>query len=91
MSRMVFIGSQSMFLTISRLIYCFDFSPLPGHPIPVGKPLSISIDGPPFKVNITLRSPAHEELIRRECASAVLSGVADVSRGPDRVPRGCCN
>lgn len=66
-----FVASQNLFLSISRLAYCFDFLPVEGHPIPVGKPFSQSIKQAPFQVKIKVRSPAHEALIRRTCASAV--------------------
>ncbi|KAB5540240.1 cytochrome P450 [Coniochaeta sp. 2T2.1] len=67
-----FVGSQSLFLTISRLLYCFDILPVEGKPIPAGKPFTLSMEGPPFAIEIRLRSSAHEELIRRECTSAAL-------------------
>ncbi|KAH9207847.1 cytochrome P450 [Leptodontidium sp. 2 PMI_412] len=65
------VASSSLFLGISRLIYCFDFHTIPGHQIPVGKPFSIGFDKP-YEVKVTVRSEAHAELIERECTDALL-------------------
>lgn len=54
---------------IARVMYCFDFHTVPGHPIPVGKPFEIGVEKP-YEVKITVRSPAHAALIQRECAEA---------------------
>ncbi|KEF62901.1 uncharacterized protein A1O9_00875 [Exophiala aquamarina CBS 119918] len=64
------VANRNLFLSISRLVYCFDFLPVEGHPIPVGKPFSTRIMNAPFQIKIRVRSPAHEALIRRECTSA---------------------
>ncbi|KAF2008786.1 cytochrome P450 [Aaosphaeria arxii CBS 175.79] len=60
------VASASLFLGISRLIYCFDFHTVPGRPIPTGRPFSIGVDKP-YEVGVTVRSQAHADLIRREC------------------------
>ncbi|KAJ4129618.1 hypothetical protein NW754_003900 [Fusarium falciforme] len=63
------IASNSLQLLIARVLYCFDFHTVPGHPIPVGKPFDIGTEKP-YEVKVTVRSPAHAALIRRECAEA---------------------
>ncbi|KAH7074023.1 cytochrome P450 [Paraphoma chrysanthemicola] len=63
------VASNSLFLGIARIVYCFDFQSIPTQPIPVGKPFSIGVDKP-YEVKVVVRSPAHAELIRRECDSA---------------------
>jgi len=67
-----FVANQNLFLSIARLVYCFDFHSVPGAPIPIGRPLPMSSATAPFQVKITVRSPEHEALIRRESASAVI-------------------
>ncbi|KAI1031305.1 hypothetical protein LB504_000111 [Fusarium proliferatum] len=63
------IASNSLHLLIARLLYCFDFHEVPGHPIPVGKPFEIGIEKP-YEVRISVRSQAHATLIKAECAEA---------------------
>lgn len=63
------IASDSLHLLISRLLYCFDFHTVPGCPIPVGKPFGTGNEKP-YEVDIAPRSPAHADLVRRECAEA---------------------
>ncbi|KAJ3547665.1 hypothetical protein NM208_g1403 [Fusarium decemcellulare] len=63
------IASNSLHLLIARVMYCFDFHTVPGHPIPVGKPFDIGTEKP-YEVKVTVRSPAHAALIQRECANA---------------------
>jgi hypothetical protein len=63
------VASASLFLGISRILYCFDFHTVPGHPIPVGKPFSIGNEKP-YEVKVTVRSQAHADLIRRECGTS---------------------
>lgn len=63
------IASNSLNLLVARVLYCFDFHTVPGHPIPVGKPFDIEVEKP-YEVDITVRSPAHAALIRTECAEA---------------------
>jgi len=65
------VASASLFLGISRIIYCFDFHLVPGHKIPVGKPFSIGFEKP-YEVAVTVRSQAHADLIERECADSAL-------------------
>ncbi|SPN96509.1 related to cytochrome P450 [Cephalotrichum gorgonifer] len=63
------IASNSLHLLIARVMYCFDFHPIDGHPIPVGKPFEIGVEKP-YEVKVTPRSQAHADLIQRECAAA---------------------
>ncbi|WAO91398.1 Hypothetical protein NCS54_00886500 [Fusarium falciforme] len=63
------IASNSLQLLIARVLYCFDFHTVPGHPIPVGKPLDIGTEKP-YEVKVMVRSPAHAAVIQRECAEA---------------------
>uniref|UniRef100_A0A8H7KFH9 Cytochrome P450 n=1 Tax=Bionectria ochroleuca TaxID=29856 RepID=A0A8H7KFH9_BIOOC len=60
------IASNSLHLLIARVVYCFDFHQVSGHPIPVGKPFDIGTEKP-YEVKITVRSPAHAALVKREC------------------------
>ncbi|VUC26362.1 unnamed protein product [Clonostachys rosea] len=60
------IASNSLHLLIARVVYCFDFHQVPGHPIPVGKPFDIGTEKP-YQVKITARSPDHAVLVKREC------------------------
>ena len=46
-------------------------STVPDKPIPVGKPFSVGVEKP-YEVKVVVRSPAHAELIRRECSAAAL-------------------
>lgn len=66
------IASNSLHLLIARVVYCFDFHEVPGHPIPVGKPFDIGTEKP-YEVKITVRSPAHAALVKKECAESALS------------------
>ncbi|TVY70686.1 Cytochrome P450 monooxygenase atE [Fusarium oxysporum f. sp. cubense] len=63
------IASNSLHLLIARVLYCFDFHQVPGHPIPVGKPFEIGTEKP-YEVRISVRSAAHAALIKADCAEA---------------------
>ena len=63
------IASNSLHLLIARVLYCFDFHQVPGHPIPVGKPFEIGTEKP-YEVKISVRSAAHAALIKADCAEA---------------------
>ncbi|KAI1176019.1 cytochrome P450 [Nemania sp. FL0916] len=59
------LAQKEMFLAFSRLVYCFEF-------FPAGKfddrELNAFAPGEPFPVRATVRSAAHERLIRHEAA-----------------------
>ncbi|KAI1123751.1 cytochrome P450 [Nemania abortiva] len=57
------LAQKEMFVAFSRLVYCFDFSPAGGFD---DKELNAFAPGQPFPVRATVRSPAHERLIRNE-------------------------
>ncbi|KAJ5031346.1 cytochrome P450 [Bipolaris maydis] len=62
------VAERNVWMAISRLIYCFDFTAVPGHEIdPVNanwKDYRVA----PFEVAITPRSEAHKALILETCA-----------------------
>ncbi|OIW35202.1 cytochrome P450 [Coniochaeta ligniaria NRRL 30616] len=69
------VASNSMFIFLSRFIYCFDVEEDPAYPIdtyhipltpPPGK-----VNEPPFIAKVAVRSEAHRQLILRECADPV--------------------
>jgi cytochrome P450 len=66
------VAVSNMFIALARLIYCFDFEPVPGALIDVSKPLKPSFEGPSFQVKIKVRSEAHRQLIERECKDAAV-------------------
>ncbi|KAI0099068.1 cytochrome P450 [Nemania sp. FL0031] len=57
------LAQKEMFIAFSRLVYCFDFAPAGGFD---DKELNAFAPGQPFPVKVTVRSPAHERLIRNE-------------------------
>jgi len=64
------VGWKNMFITFSRLLYCFDFIEDPENPIDVESIPIHDTNKPPFKLTIKVRSKAHEELILRDCKFA---------------------
>lgn len=60
-----------MWIAIARLLYCFDFEQVPGHPIDTMTIPQITKNTAPFQVKVTPRSPAHADLIRRDCQESV--------------------
>jgi cytochrome P450 len=66
------LAQKELFVALSRLIYCFDFSP-------AGRlddtKLNAFNPGEPFPVKVTPRSPAHEVLIRAEASKSGDSAV----------------
>lgn len=60
------LAQKMLFVTYARLLYCFDFKP-------VGKvndrQLNAFSPGEPFPVKISVRSEAHEKLIREQAGS----------------------
>ncbi|PVH83864.1 cytochrome P450 [Cadophora sp. DSE1049] len=61
------VGDTNVWIVVSRLIYCFDFSQVPGNPIDTMNTPWMKHDGPSFQVNIKPRSEKHAALIEREC------------------------
>ncbi len=59
------LAQKELFIAYSRLLFCFDFSP--AGPFD-DKILNAFSPGEPFPVRVTVRSKAHEELIRSEAA-----------------------
>jgi len=64
------VGERNMFITFSRLVYCFDFIEDKANPIDHMSIPQITGGKAPFPVIIKPRSKAHEELILRECKAA---------------------
>ena len=71
---------MNMWIATARLLYCFDFIEDPVHfcvneltqenPIDTMTIPQLTGGRAPFHVNIKIRSPAHAELIRRDCYAA---------------------
>lgn len=57
------LAQKELFVAFSRLVYCFDFSPAGEFN---DKELNAFAPGEPFPVRATVRSSAHERLIRNE-------------------------
>ncbi|KAJ5801987.1 uncharacterized protein N7503_004437 [Penicillium pulvis] len=64
------VAEGNLFISIARLIYCFDIEQELSHPVTVDKPFPVSAEVEPFGVIIKPRSEAHRRLIERECHSA---------------------
>ncbi|KAI0547684.1 cytochrome P450 [Xylaria curta] len=65
------LAQKELFVAFSRLAYCFDFSPAGEFN---DKELNAFAPGQPFPVKITVRSPAHEHLIRNEAVKCDIWG-----------------
>ncbi|TGO17556.1 hypothetical protein BTUL_0016g00190 [Botrytis tulipae] len=63
------VGVGNMLIALARLLYCFEFEPVPNAPIDLSSPrlLRGSIKKAGFEVKIKVRSKAHRQLIEREC------------------------
>ncbi|KAH7117183.1 cytochrome P450 [Dactylonectria estremocensis] len=61
------VAMSNLLIALSRIIYCFDFIPVPGASMDTSKPLDSGEQSPPFQVEIKVRSEAHQKLIEREC------------------------
>ncbi|KAI0404424.1 cytochrome P450 [Xylaria palmicola] len=66
------LAQKEMFIAFARLVYCFDFSPAGEFN---DKELNAFAPGEPFPVRATVRSPAHEQLIRNEAIKCDIWGV----------------
>ncbi|THV45592.1 hypothetical protein BGAL_0471g00020 [Botrytis galanthina] len=68
------VGVSNMFIALARLLYCFEFEPVPSAPIDLSSPrlLRGSIEKAGFEVKIKVRSEAHRQLIERECRDVAL-------------------
>ncbi|KAL6406506.1 cytochrome p450 [Ilyonectria robusta] len=65
------VGEMNVWIAIARILYCFDFTQVPGKPIDTMTIPQITKNAAPFDVEVTVRSQAHAELIRRDCEEAV--------------------
>ncbi|KAI1202310.1 cytochrome P450 [Nemania serpens] len=65
------LAQKEMFIAFSRLVYCFDFSPAGDFS---DKQLNAFAPGEPFPVKATVRSSAHERLIRNEVVKCEVWG-----------------
>lgn len=65
------VGEMNVWITVARLIYCFDFTEIEGKPIDTMTIPQITKNAAPFDVKVTSRSEGHAALIRRECEEAV--------------------
>lgn len=59
-----------MFIALARLLYCFDLTADPDHPIDTSKPLLPVGEDAPFRIVIKPRSEKHCALIEAECQGA---------------------
>jgi hypothetical protein len=66
------VAEGNLFISIARLVYCFDIEKDPSRPITVDKPFPFSAEVEPYKVIIKPRSEAHRQLVERECRSAAI-------------------
>ncbi|KAE8312640.1 cytochrome P450 [Aspergillus transmontanensis] len=57
------LAQKELFVALSRVLYCFDYSPAGAID---DEKLGHFGSGEPFPVKVTIRSPAHECLVRRE-------------------------
>ncbi|KAH7215518.1 cytochrome P450 [Fusarium oxysporum] len=64
------VAWNNMFIAVSRLLYCFDVSGVPGETIDTSVRFDSEFGKAPFEVTIKPRSEAHRQLIERECANA---------------------
>lgn len=62
---------MNVWIAIARLIYCFDFEQIPGQEIDTMTIPQITKHAAPFAVKVTVRSKAHADLIRKDCADIV--------------------
>lgn len=67
------VGVSNMFLALARLLYCFEFEPVPGAPIDLSQPLRGTVEKAAFQAKIRVRSEAHRQLIERECRDAAVN------------------
>ncbi|KAK3312725.1 cytochrome P450 [Apodospora peruviana] len=65
------VGEMNVWIAIARLLYCFDFSAVPGKPIDTMTIPQLTKNSAPFHVRVTPRSAAHAALVRRDCEAAV--------------------
>ncbi|KIW99583.1 uncharacterized protein Z518_11322 [Rhinocladiella mackenziei CBS 650.93] len=65
------IGDTNLWIAAARLLYCFNFSEIPGQPIDTLGTNWFEHRHAPFPVKISVRSKGHEELIERAGQSAV--------------------
>lgn len=61
-----------MFITFSRLLYCYEFKEVPGAPINDWEIEAMAHERAPYKIQIIPRSKEHVQLIEKECASFAL-------------------
>jgi hypothetical protein len=64
------VAWNNLFIAVSRLLYCFDVTGVPGETIDTSARFDTGYGKAPFGVNIKPRSEAHRQLIERECANA---------------------
>ncbi|KAB5563489.1 cytochrome P450 [Coniochaeta sp. 2T2.1] len=65
------VGEMNVWIAIARLLYCFDFTAVPGKPIDTMTIPQLTKNSAPFDVKVTPRSAKHAALVRRDCAEAV--------------------
>lgn len=64
------VAFSNMCIALARLLYCFDYEPVPGALPDLSRPLRGTIERAAFQVRIKVRSQAHRQLIERECSPA---------------------
>lgn len=62
---------MNVWIAVARLLYCFDFEQVLGKPIDTMTIPQITKNAAPFEVKVSPRSPAHAELVLRNCEEAV--------------------
>ncbi|KAH8659246.1 cytochrome P450 [Tricladium varicosporioides] len=65
------VGDTNVWIAVARLMYCFDFEPVPGKPIDTVHSPWLEYRYAPIDITLKVRSPAHAALIDRECKAAV--------------------
>ncbi|PNS21541.1 Phenylacetate 2-hydroxylase [Sphaceloma murrayae] len=63
------VAQTNLWIALARLLYCFDFHPVPGQPIEIDKIEWGHYEDAHFAVNIKPRSEKHKQLIIRDCGN----------------------
>lgn len=64
------VAWNNLLISLSRMLYCFDFKGDPNAPINAAVRIDSVFTKAPFSISIQPRSEAHRLLIQRECADA---------------------
>ena len=64
------VAASNLFISIARMLYCFDIEQDPSQPVVVNKPFPLTAVVEPYKVAFKPRSEEHRRLILKECRDA---------------------